>query len=90
MLEQSTKAVSIKTVATRQATAARMRRCRARRRAGYRCYNVELHQSEIKTLIRRGYLQSDDRDDHDAVVTALYQYLEASMRRPSSLETGES
>jgi hypothetical protein len=59
-----------------------MRRCRARRRAGFRCFTVELHRSEIDTLVRRGLLRADDREDEGAVVDALSQYIEQALGSP--------
>jgi hypothetical protein len=80
---QTIDTVEEKTEATRKGSAARMRRCRARRRAGYRCFTVEIHRTEIEALVRHRLLEVEDRDDPDAVVTALYQFLERSMGRPS-------
>jgi hypothetical protein len=59
-----------------------MRRCRARRRAGYRCFTIELHHSEVDELIHRGLLRGDDRDDHGAVIDALSQHIEQTLGRP--------
>jgi hypothetical protein len=56
-----------------------MRRCRARRRAGFRCFTVELHRTEIDTLVHRGLLGADDREDEGAVVDALSHYIEQTL-----------
>jgi hypothetical protein len=82
MIEQATNGVTLKTAAARN-SAVRMRRCRARRRAGYRCFTVELHDNEIAALVHRGLLRVDDRENPAAIVTALYDYLEDSIGRPS-------
>jgi len=63
--------------------AERMRRCRARRRAGFRCFNVEIHSTEIDALVRRGLLGSDERDDERAVVDALSHHIEQTLGPPS-------
>jgi len=61
----------------------RMRRCRARRRAGYHCLTVELHDGEIEALVRRGLLREDEREEEGAVVDALSQYIEQTLGPPS-------
>jgi hypothetical protein len=79
MSEPSTNNVMAKTVVIREAAAERMRRCRARRRAGYRCFTVELHRTEIDALVDGGLLRADERDDDSAVVDALSQYIEQTL-----------
>lgn len=59
--------------------AGRMRRRRARHRAGFRCFMVELHRSEIDTLVDGGFLRADERDDEGAVIDALSQYIEQTL-----------
>ena len=83
MITQAPDKAAATTHGARAAAAERMRRCRARRRAGFRCFTVELHDGEIEALVRRGLLRVDDREDPDAVVTALYEHLEHSIGRPS-------
>jgi hypothetical protein len=51
--------------------AGRMRRYRSRRRRGMRCMRVQIHVSEIDTLISRGYLDHKYRDDRRAVEYAI-------------------
>jgi len=60
--------------------AERMREVRRRRRDGYRCVTVEVHESELDWLVSRGLLPADRRDDMPAVIDALHGHLEASMR----------
>jgi hypothetical protein len=84
MIEQNIDTITkTKTEASRAGSAVRMRRCRARRRAGFRCYVIELHRSEIDTLVRRGLLPADEREDEGAVVDALGQHIEQTLG-PSS------
>jgi hypothetical protein len=54
----------------------RMRRHRERRRDGFRCLTIELHETEIEFLIQKGLLQSVARNDLDAVRQALHSYLD--------------
>jgi hypothetical protein len=80
MFERQTSSAAAKTITVREAAAERMRRCRARRRAGFRCFTVELHDGEIEALVRRGILRGDERDDEGAVIDALSQYIVALAR----------
>jgi hypothetical protein len=82
MIGQTTDTVALKIGAGRETAAGRMRRCRARRRAGFRCFTVELHRTEIDALVRRGLLGADERDDEGAVVDALSQHIEQSLGSP--------
>jgi hypothetical protein len=79
MIEYTINTIKAKIKTARVGSAERMRRCRARRRAGYRCFMVELHRNEIDTLVRRGLLRADERDDEGAVVDALSQYIEQTL-----------
>ena len=83
MSVQSTNSVTVTSVAAREAAAERMRRCRARRRAGYRCLVIEISNSEIAGLLRRGLLSADDREDLDAIQTAVYDFFEQTIGRLS-------
>ncbi len=56
--------------------AKRMRLYRLRRRAGLRCLNIVLCETEIDTLIRRGLLTQEMCNDPGAVIDALHAYLE--------------
>ncbi len=59
--------------------AQRMRRSRQRRRDGLRCLRLELRETEIDQLVRRGLLRTAERNDPSAITEALYllfyQYL---------------
>jgi hypothetical protein len=59
--------------------AERMRRHRQRRRDGFRCLNVELRETEIDTLIRRGLLNNEMRNEPGAIVDALYAFLDSTL-----------
>jgi hypothetical protein len=56
-----------------------MRLHRERRRQGLRCQTVELRETEIDTLIRRGMLKADARNDPGAVCKALYAHLDRTL-----------
>jgi hypothetical protein len=53
----------------------RMTRHRNRRRKGVRCITIELRETEIDLLIRRGRLARDSRADLAAVGKALHGFL---------------
>jgi len=48
---------------TRSAAAERMRLHRERRRLGLRCLMIELRETEIDALVRRGLLKWETRND---------------------------
>lgn len=53
-----------------------MARHRARRRKGFRCIMIELRDTEVDALIRRGRLAAESRTDIGAVRRALYCWLD--------------
>ena len=60
--------------------ALRMRRHRERRRDGLRCMTIELRETEIDALIRRGLLEEDTRNDLQAVKKkAFYYFLDRTL-----------
>ena len=61
------------------AAAQRMRAHRDRRRKGLRCIRIELRETEVDVLIRKGLLRPDARNDLNAVVHALYDHLDATL-----------
>jgi hypothetical protein len=61
------------------AGAVRMARYRDRRRNGLRCITIELRETEIDALIRRGGLAPDSRADMAAVRKALYSWLDQAL-----------
>ena len=58
----------------------RMRLSRRRKQLRLRCYSVELHDEEVLALIRQRYLQVERRADRDAVLSALYSFLDEHLR----------
>jgi hypothetical protein len=69
--------------ACRSPAAERMRRHRQRRRDGLRCLVIELRETEIDALIRKGLLKPETRNDTSAIIDALYAYLESTLDQPS-------
>ena len=51
--------------------AKRMRRYRKRRRSGIRCVRISLDLTEIDDLIRLGHLQREQRENAEALQTAV-------------------
>ncbi len=63
----------------RSPAAERMRRHRERRREGLRCVTIELRETEIDTLVQKGFLNADTRNDERAVREALYRYFDSTL-----------
>jgi hypothetical protein len=61
------------------AAAERMRAHRKRRRAGLRCVVVQLRETEINVLIRKGLLKGDARNDLHAVRDALHAHFDRTL-----------
>jgi hypothetical protein len=61
------------------AAALRMRRHRERRKDGLRCMTIELRETEVSALIRRGLLRGETRNDQRAVKAAFYQFLDLAL-----------
>jgi hypothetical protein len=59
--------------------AERMRHQRQRQRNGLRCFTVELRATEIETLIRRGLLKWETRNDRSAIIKALYDFFDHTL-----------
>ncbi len=62
------------------AGALRMARHRNRRRKGLRCVVVELRETEVDVLIRRGRLSHEERGDPAAVRKALHAFFDDYLR----------
>jgi hypothetical protein len=60
--------------------AERMRRHRQRRRDGLRCLIIELRETEIDALVRRGLLKSEMRNDNAQIIDAVYTHLDRTLR----------
>ena len=65
--------------AVRSSVAERMRRYRQRRRDGLRCLRIELRETEIFALVRMGLLQPENCNSNEAILTALYAFLDDTM-----------
>ncbi len=80
-----TESVATPTVANtkiaRTRGAERMRRCRQRRRDGLRCYRLELRDSEVKDLVRRGLLLASEQTNPNAVIKAMYSFFDRTLGR---------
>ena len=59
--------------------AERMRAHRKRRRAGLRCVVVQLRETEIDILVRKGLLKADARNDLYAVRNALHEHFDRTL-----------
>jgi hypothetical protein len=57
----------------------RVRRCRARRRRGFRCLTIEISDRDIDGLIRLKRLNPDYRNDLAAVRMVLYKFLNEAL-----------
>ena len=64
---------------TRSTAAERMRAHRQRRREGLRCLTIELRETEIDALARKGFLKADARNDPNSIQMALYEFLEHAL-----------
>jgi hypothetical protein len=62
--------------ASRSPAAERMRRHRQRRREGLRCVMVQLRETEVDVLTRKGLLKADARNDPYAVQVALHAFFD--------------
>jgi hypothetical protein len=56
-----------------------MRLHRERRRQGLRCLTVQLRETEIDTLIRKGFLNLEMRNDQIAIRDALHSFLDETL-----------
>ena len=61
------------------AAAERMRLHRERRRLGLRCLMIELRETEIDAMVRRGLLKPETRNKPTAVSGALYDFLDLTL-----------
>jgi hypothetical protein len=62
------------------AAAQRMRAHRKRRRAGLRCVVVQLRETEIDVLIRKGLLKADARNNVRAIGDAIHAHFDKTLR----------
>jgi hypothetical protein len=59
-----------------------MRRSRWRRKGGYRCLQLDIHNDEIAALVALKLLDPQARNDDDAIIDALYDHLERTLSNP--------
>jgi hypothetical protein len=59
--------------------AVRMRRYRDRRTKGLRCLTIELRETEIDELMRKGLLKPETRNNTNAILKALYAYFDHTL-----------
>jgi hypothetical protein len=64
---------------SRSPAANRMHLHRLRRRNGLRCLTIELRETEIDALIRKGLLTDVTRNEPRALVEALYAHLDKTL-----------
>jgi hypothetical protein len=50
---------------------------------GLRCFMIELRETEIDVLIRKGLLKPETRNDTIAIIDALYAHLDHTLGSPS-------
>jgi hypothetical protein len=67
------------TPAGRSAAAERMRAHRNRRRAGLRCVVVQIRETEIDVLVRKGLLKPDACNDRIAIRDALHSHFDRTL-----------
>lgn len=56
-----------------------MRLHRARKLAGLRCLTLEVRETEIAALVRKGLLRADSQNDDKAIRDAFYALLDRSL-----------
>jgi hypothetical protein len=66
--------------------AERMRRLRTRRRNGLRSVRILLHETEIDSLIGRGFLKEERRHDGDAIENAIGGFICHALAPPDEKE----
>lgn len=63
----------------RSSAAERMKLYRERKKKGMRCLTIELRETEIDALIIKGFLTADTRNDAEAIIDALYAFLDREL-----------
>ena len=64
----------------RSPAAERMRLHRERKKNGMRCLMIELRETEIDVLIRKGFLTADTRNDTSEIIDAIYAYFDRELK----------
>ena len=57
----------------------RLRRHRERRKDGLRCMTIELRETEVTALVRKGFLEEDACNNRQAVMNAFYGFLDRTL-----------
>ena len=83
MSESVAAPIVVNTKIARTRGAERMRRCRRRRRDGLRCYRLELRDSEIEALVRRGLPPASEQTNRSAIIKAMYSFFDRTLGRPT-------
>jgi hypothetical protein len=65
---------------SRSPAAERMRLYRERRKAGMRCLTIEVRETEIDALVRKGFLTADTRNDTSEIIDAIYAYFDRELK----------
>jgi len=63
----------------RSPAAERMRAHRERKKSGMRCLMIEIRETEIDALIRKGFLTPDARNDTGAIIDAMYAHFDREL-----------
>jgi hypothetical protein len=66
-------------IISRSSAAERMKLHRERKKKGMRCLTIELRETEIDALIRKGFLKADTRNDAEAITDGLYAYFDREL-----------
>jgi len=66
--------------------AERMRTFRTRRRNGLRCVRILLHETEIDSLVTKGYLKAERRHNSNAVESAVGRFICYELTPPEERE----
>jgi len=69
----------INSLFSHSSAAERMRLHRERRRRGLRCLMIQLRETDVDALIRRGLLEQEMRNDRNAVLKALYRHFNRTL-----------
>jgi hypothetical protein len=62
-------------------SARRMRRHRARKKQGVRCFQIRVSNETLDVFVRRGYLSQTRRQDPDAIEAAFYALCNVGLSR---------
>ena len=71
--------MTISAVKPPSTVARRMRLHRVRRSAGLRCLTLDVRETEIAALVRKGLLSADSQTDAKAIRDAFYALLDRSL-----------